>query len=538
MRALWVRVVSIVVCMAGSVVAQSEIYERSVELAQLGQVDDAIGVLTNYVNETEVCNDERILLGRMFDYVGEPGSSIKTLRDGLNGSEADLDLLAELLALYERMAEDGPTVSYKRGSVCYSPSKDKEKEDAFKAEHLQLAVETCEKAVEIMPNVVYFEYHLALLKEQQECLDEATSLLEELEEAIPEDPTFKNDLGRLYWSQGMTNKALSTLKAVIEIDGSIEDAQTLLSEIYEATGDLESAEKTRQQAEFFQWVPGFVDLNYTPENYELYRVFSGQTIPQGPDVADAESEEAYAERGRIIQERIQAADATSLRFLAALCFAHSDHGGYESDAFAALEANPEEGIPLLLNLLQYGDSTCTMGQAAAALARLKVPEALDMLLAMLPQDTRFVWDMDIAECLARMGDERAIPELIRFADVTQTLERPDDDPMNGFAGHMAARFRAIIALGAFEPQKDRVSEELLKGTQNEQVALACYAALYRLTGEEKWFEEIRMQVEQDADDILDLKIAVSGMDDARMKNIAALYEEDEESDLEKDAAGL
>ncbi len=191
--------------------------------------------------------------------------------------------------------------------------------------------------------------------------------------------------------------------------------------------------------------------------------------------------------------------AVSLGFLAALCLHHSDHGAVEDRAFAALEKNSKEGIPLLLNLLENGQSICTIGQSADALARLKVAAAVDLLLKQLPADVRFGWVANIAESLALLGNDKAVPGLIKLADVTHQHQLPKDDPMNMSGGRLAARFRAIVAMGAFGSQKKVVRQELEKGLKNPQVSSACLAGLFRLTKDKRLLQTLKTTISEQKD---------------------------------------
>lgn len=102
-------------CAGGESVA-----ERAEALARRGEIDPSIELLRKHLEGTPGDVQARMLLGHILIYDGRPDEAEKNWRAGLTDKETDLPLLLALGRLLSKQGEEGPTVSYKRGSVCPS----------------------------------------------------------------------------------------------------------------------------------------------------------------------------------------------------------------------------------------------------------------------------------------------------------------------------------------------------------------------------------------------------------------------------------
>lgn len=506
-----VGLVGAVCLMAAHVFGGADMVGKALGLAEQGRIEEAIDVLSKPQD-----NGDRIQLARLLDYDGQTDKAITTLRAGLHGEIEDLDLFDVLLTFYARRGEDGPTVSYKRGTISCSPSKDKVAEDAWKLEQYKLALEVCDKALKIEPKAEYFQYQRAVMLGALKRYEEAVKIYEALIVNYPEGPDLRLELSLIHMESGMTNEAVACLKAAVELDPRSPEASRRLAEYYEAVGNAERGEALARTADFYAWLPPFVNLPFTTNHFATYEIISG-----------AREVEA-AEREKAVATLIASDDDDALIFLAALCYHHADHGELENMAFQALEAREEAGIPLLLMLFENAQSICTAGQAASALANQQCALAVDPLINSLSGDVRFIWTYNAAENLAKIGDPRAVSELIRMADVATELKKTEDDPMNEFTGRMAARYRAAFALGAFASERDVVEKTLTSGLDNPQMRVACQAGLYRLTGDELYAKALLDDLAKDDDDQYLLSIALDASNDPRARSLSGKLPKEKE----------
>lgn len=466
--------------------------QEGIKLLKQGSTVKAITYLTEQLTINKNDNQSRIILSHAYDFNGEPELAIKSLNEGLIANEADLDLLWRLGEFHNRMAKDGPTVSYKNGTVSYSPSKDKVAENEYKKKHLKEAINCYENALKIKPNTISFVFQLASTLALDKQNNKAIKLLETLTQSVTDEPKFFIKLADVYLETESLKKAQTSLENALILNPRSGEINIKLAQVFKAQGDNKLAGNHQKIGEFYSWVPEFIQLDFTEENYQRYLITARVNKKDSQDSTKYEND-----RVTFIQKLAEDKTVDSLAFLAALCSKHSDHGAVESIGFKALEDNPKIGLSHLLNLLNYHTSICTARQAAEGLAKLKATEAVDRLIQLVPHDTRPLWTINVAECLAQINEKKAIPALLEFANISHTQEFPEDDPMNMSSGLLFARYRSIFALGAFKSEQTEIQKELTKGLDNPQTSNACLLALYRLTQNEKFLNELKTTIATD-----------------------------------------
>lgn len=507
-----------------SVPQKSPVYEKALSLARQGKVSKASALLEERLREIKDDNEARIFLSKLYDYSGNVSGAIKLLRDGLRGGKSDLEIYKVLGELHTRLVDDGPNVTRKNGTVSYGPSKLGVDEDKFKAEHSQYAINGYESALKIDPTNSHFLYELARLLSNMKKYQRATDIAKTLIKQNADNTEYHLFLALLYLKQGNRNLSLEPIKKGLALSPRSTKAHMLMARYYEDE-DKEQFDKHLELANFYKWQPSFVKIPYSEKNYETFLYVSGMAAK------NYESREAFGKkRGSVIENLLKEESDVSLSFLAALCHHHADHGGYENLAFQALEKHSEKGIPLLMELLENACSICTIRLSAEALARLKVVEAVDVLLWQLPRDVRPMWFANVAECLAEIGDKRAVPALIRLADVPHEQQPIKDDTMHMGDGRLRARYRAIVALGAFVSEKETIINELNKGLSNPQVSAACLAGLYRITQDKTYLEKLKTEIEK-LEGINDyyLTSTLERIGDKHLKAFAEEYDKKEEA---------
>ncbi len=465
--------------------------QNAMALAQQGRIDAAAEVLRGHLQTTPTDVEARELLGALLAYDGKPDAAIAVWTAGLTKTKEDLPLLLAIGAIQLRRASEGPTVKHRRGSVQYSPSRDEAAEAAFKQKHAVLAVKTFETALALEPERGRIALRLCDAYFRTQAWEKAVPFLQKQARLHPDAPIFLERLGSALIRQGKHPEAAKAFDNCVLLDRRYVAAHRGLAAYYDGEGkDPTKATLHRQQAAFYAWLPRFVDVPYTDKNFETCQILAGR---RGGIRVDPK------QREKRIQALIAENSPTALGFLAALCWHHSDHGPLEDQAFAAIEKQGKTGVPTLIALAENAQTICTIRQSIHALARLQAKEAYPVMVDALQRDIRPMWVSDAAGALAVLGDERAVPELIKMADVTrvQTAKDRDKQPMNLGDGRLGARIRATFALGAFAGKKKEISKVLNEGLKNEQVAVACRAALYRLNREPKDLDALRAALEQD-----------------------------------------
>ncbi len=483
------------------------------ELAAAGDFAAAAAQLERHLGQSPAHRECRLLLVGILEYDGRAEDACRALGEGLDGSEADLDQLWLLGGFHLELAARGAGYSVRRGMASHNLDVDPAEDEAYRTDHRRAAVDACDRALRIRPGVPAFGLRkgeaLLLLGEHEQ----AVALARGLRDAQPYEVAFALLLTRALDAAGRPDEAAAAGEEALRLDPRSAEAHATLAEYHAERGDNQRADDHRRRAAFFEWLPGFCTAGFTAENEATVRLLAGPGYP-GNDGQAVPGPERVAEIERLLER----ATDRDLQFLAALCWHHGDHGDAEERAFAALAAHPDAGIPLLVSLLDEGESTCTKKQAAHALAGLKVAGVFEPLAELLLRDTDGMFPMDIAGALARLGDPRAVPLLIDAADVRRHRQPPDDDLAFLMDGTQAARCRAIIALGAFTSEAAAVAAELTAGLANPQVSGACHAGLYRLTGDAGHLAALERQLAAAEDgfpaDLL-MALAICPRDDLR-----------------------
>ena len=316
-------------------------------------------------------------------------------------------------------ARDGPGIVRSGNGVRFQPSEGVD-ETAYREERLKEAVDHLREAVkspyfdlEAQPALVFA---LGELGEYEEAL--ATAYEAMTDEQV--DPQVicgaMNALNHL----GRSEEALTVGTEGIETFDRYSPLWYLLSQTYEKLGNETEAATSRIKAEYYEFLPEFIDLEYSAKNWEIISQLFGQTSSAtetnglfGPKM-DFRAIEATID---VLASAPSGSDANKM--LAALCHSHMAHGRLEDLAYEELSNDGEE--QLLLDIFNHAESNCTIGGSLRALAMMNSQQCFPLLVEQLPNDSGF-FSMRIAESMAILGDERAIPYLSRRLD---TVMQPD-----------------------------------------------------------------------------------------------------------------
>jgi tetratricopeptide (TPR) repeat protein len=445
---------------------------EAIALAERGDLAGGIARLEKHLSAEPDALYGRVALGAMLDWDGRSDEAVAVWMKGLTGTPVDIHVWMAVGRLRLRQGKDGPTVSHRRGSVTYHPRKQDESEERFERMRLCEAAEAFANAVAIAPDAVEPATGLAQARELLGEHKEAARVWRDLHARQPGEAWILVSLARSLLAAGETREAMTSVSRALDLDPRSADAHRLKAEELRAQGEGAQADENDAMADFYTWLPPFATTTYTAEDQRISALFT--------DASKADSEAIAA-----VLARLEAEDSPRSRdLLAAVIWGHRMHGPIEDELFATLE--DWRAADTLLGLAEYGQTTCTIGGAFRALARLKDPRVLDLLLEALPGDTRFFLPVDVAGALALLGDARAVPHLVRVLDPTleqSRVEGGQDDEAMTEHGRLYARGRAALALGAFATPDSRSALE--KCTGNAEVAPFCHAALYRLDSDKR-----------------------------------------------------
>lgn len=468
------------------------------ELLDSGKVEEAEKLLRDALAADPADGEARLLLGNVLDWDGRPDDALGVWEAGLVGKDPDVPLLMAVGALHLRRAADGPLVTRRRGNQEMKFTKEPVDEEGFRGTHREAGLAAYRKAAAIRPADIEVGLALADLLSDLGRADEALKAWEVLGKRTSKDPAVLVGLGRALLASGKKPEAKGKIDQALKVAPRSSDAHEAMSEWLEASGKGMDATAAHRRAQIFGWLPAFSKLEFSDALYDQVAALAVDPFWNSKDATDAER--MWKKKRDIVDALLAKKDEPSWDLLVAICWNHCCHGPIESGIFQALTDRGKPSVPVLLRMLRERSSTCTVGGAAKALARMKEASAFEEVCARLPKDVDPMFPMDIAGVLVLYGDPRAVPALVAALDLdappepkkprekgggrTVVIGAPGGDTSGeSMDGRGAARGRAAFALGEFDVPEARAALE--KGCANPEVGAFCHAVLWRLTKDEK-----------------------------------------------------
>jgi thioredoxin-like negative regulator of GroEL/HEAT repeat protein len=434
-----------------------------------GRVEDGERLLREQLATEPENGMLRFYLAQVLDYDGRTQEAIEVLLAGAIGqttTEDRVNLLMQAAGLHSRMAADGPSTQ-RRGAfvVAHPETRPKGELAAFRTAHLESAKRIYASVLAMVPGEPRVAAMMAQTLTDLGDGVGAITLWRSLLDASPNDNRVRTGLAQAYVRNEEPDVAIQLLEQGLASEPNDVPMLKLLSGLLEKIGDTSRAESVRERLAFSKRVPPFVEMEFSPQNVQLLN--------------------SLQDTGEV-QKLFDDPSTRSSQLLAMYCWWHP-HNKFEDRAFVVLGDRPD-AVPLLQGLLDNATSSCTVGAAASALARSKPHGLLERLLPMLPRDRGVIGsDMDIANALDVLGDERAVPHLIAVLESSPQEHGP---PM--LSDPVAARERAALALGGFDTAESRQALEAL--VDDKSLGLACNAALYRMTSDSTFLTPLRRAV--------------------------------------------
>ncbi len=453
--------------------------DRALDFLSQGDVKRAIGLVHSELGRNPADVELRQLLGRIVDFDGKPEAAIRIWREGLAGADSDYPLLLSVADRRRMQSEDGPNVTYRRGSVTYGPSTDADAEATFKRANAERALTAYRQALKLRPDEPTTLAHIGRLEHATGDLEASLKTWASGAKRFPGEVEFQLGWARALREVDRHAEATARFEAATRLDPRSTEAHEGLAELYEKLAQPEKAYQARRRAAFHDWVPRHMEIEFTEESFRRAHELNPRLlgIPSDPDVR----ERRVAAIRALKRDKSESATA----FLAMLCFHHDDHGAVEDGIYAELKTRGAEGERRLFELLRHARSACTARSASHALAEAGSREVLPHLLDALPRDARAYFFADVAGALRKLGDARAVPVLVSVLNAGVEEDKPegDRDLTNAFTGRLMNRKRCAAALASFDTDEARAA--LAEGVENPQLALISGVALYAQTRDKR-----------------------------------------------------
>ena len=427
---------------------------------------------------------------------GEAEQAKKLLENGLSRvqEKGDLHYMLGIQLLTE--ARDGPGVTRTANGVSFQPTKGIDK-DTFRLQRLQDAQTHLHAArgteafeIDATPPLIYA---LVELGRHEEAIAVAR---EALDDEHPDPQTLCGAMQALNELK-RSSEALELARQHLPYFERSSPVWYLLSQTHELMGNADQASDCMARAKFFNRLPGFINVAYSPEAAaDLQRLFGDTDNATesnsvfGPKM-DLEAVEQSIERLAI------STDPNAPQLLAALCYSHIAHGRLEDRAFETLADSGQED--LLMAILANSQNGCTIGGALRALSRMKSDKSFDLLVKHLSNDEG-LFSMGIPQSMVLLGDERAVPHLASRLDAATRPIKKRKGPVDP----MALLHSMVDTGGLVRALSDFGTPEALaaiqRHLQSDGLAFVTHAALYRHTAEPQHLDQLHALLNADKAD--------------------------------------
>ena len=428
----------------------------------------------NIVHDTDDL-DSRLLLGSLTDYFGETEDAIKIWEAGIKNKEEDYPLYINIGEIRLRQGLKGMNIKYKKGRMEVVQEADSTEDAQFKTSMLRLASDAFEKAHELHPYEEEPLINLGKLFNHIREYNKALIYWERLAEIFPTHEEYWVKVGNTALLAKNFEKALSFYNKAMEINKSYAPLYDGLSDYWLTLEKVEEAELATKKGAFYNWLPAFCEMDYSPENYQVFELvnFGGEKL---------DAKEKNKEIRRLINEKTK----ESTKFLAAICYYHNIHEDLENAIFEELAKRDTYSNFMLMEIARNSEYLCAINHALNKLMELRPAGTLALLVELIPKDQHETETIRVADHLANLGNEQAVLHLVELLNVDfQTSVEVKADNV----GERKARQRAALALASFP--NIQVMELLEKGLENTDIGIYCAASLYKITLDEKYLALIQ-----------------------------------------------
>lgn len=467
---------------SGVIYAQQHSIQEILVLLERGQFSSASHMLQTNLQLDPSDSESRILLGSLMEHNGLRMEAIRLWQKGLKNDESDYPLLMSIGESFLNEAQTQAQEDNTPSSLL--PVNNTLTEYLV---YLDSAIMNFQQAATYYPHEadpLHFMTNAYQLKGDYEQALYYANLLVRI---FPSDEKNHTLIGLLLMQAGNYEQAEASLQKSLVLNPRYTPAQKGLAELMLFHDRTEDAALFMRQAAFYDFIPSFAHLRFNANNYEIYS-----------RLANAAGTENEDELRRIFLSLLDDKSDESTQWMALMFWHQLVPADLDEIGWDDFTLRNTESPRLIMEMAQHTENWVLLGRLCKKMVQLNIPGTFELLTHMLPKDKMMDSPLRIAYCLAALGNELAIPYLIRELQYDDT-----DDDNDGYhfskEGRQAARQRAVLALSYFNTTT--AIETLQKGLQNSEIKPYCAAALYRLTMEEQYLEPLRQMAYSSEKDI-------------------------------------
>jgi tetratricopeptide (TPR) repeat protein len=443
----------------------------AIDKARRGDLHGAAKQLSAFLQRNPRVWRARPVLARVLVAMGQSDQAVDALKKGIGQRQGDsaYHLWLEIGGIRIEQAEQGLSVK-RMGNWVEHKAVAPKKEAAYKKRHAKLAYEAYQAALEIKENSIEAAAGMAGALSLLGKHAAAARVWKALMRFVPGNARLYMKYAAALAAAGRGVEAARAYEKALGIDPRLAAAHKALAKHYAKQGQSKKAKLADKKARFYGWLPPFSKIR-----------FSMKWMRTMTELKSKDTSKRRTALTRLLADTSR--EATEM--LAAVSWHHMQHGAGEEAAFEALEKR--KAIDLLKQLVANARSVCTIRQALKALTRLRAPGIYELLITLLPRDVRPGVTMGVADCLARLGDKRAVPHL------TKVIEHPVPRSAGGGAignfnriAHWMAKERAVAALSHFNTKRAKAALE--RAAKKPKLEFGALVALYFVTKKTSYLE--------------------------------------------------
>jgi tetratricopeptide (TPR) repeat protein len=392
---------------------------------------------------------------------GEWFAGVDMIESGIDKFGRIPELIKRRSTMSLEMAQLGTGQKNIDGNSVYKANAMKYKEDQFKQENLKSALNDLlylEQNYQRTEEIFIIGKVYQLLKEYTE----STAFLEKLSS----DEEYKLDAQYNIAENYIALKQYGTAEQIIQsLQTKLPKSAQLyskLADIKSLSGDKVAAKALNQKASFYEIVPSFFDVDYSPVYYDQIMLF-------------AQHEKATQEKLDSLENVYKQGDnEKTIQLCLVILKMHTNHGnGVEERATEILAQIGKPCLDKVHKLFQTDVSTCTITNLADIMATVKDTSSWHYLKEYLPYIAQMPFTLippDVPEMMIKFNEDEGIKEIL--AVVQPLLEQPKNgDAFGGFGKNAyyaplakidRAKIKTIAGNLNYTPEQLKRLEEELK----------------------------------------------------------------------------
>lgn len=475
---------------------QSPEAKQVIAKLEAGDEAGAIKLAGKLIRKKPDVVDLPVLLGAIHAGNGAYDDAIEAWKRAVRGRDTDVVPLAMMARLHEERAKLGPGGAHVAGGIRYSGKEMKADRDTFVQAQYRAGAECLAQIIARQPRALTYQVkRLEFLVSAKE-FAAARAAGEEYLKLNPENGDLWRLLAEAEVAAGDQARARAAAEQAVRWQPNNAPACRVMADILRRAGDA-NAESWAQRARFHAYVPEFLHGSFSPEAAAFVDVLSFPANGLRADGSpDEQVQKKWQEAARqVIQELEARKDESSSQLLAAAAWRHEWHGEVENGIFAELERRRAES--LLIALFDHAESTCTVGGAAPALARMKSDAVFAAMIERLPQD-RSMFPMGLPESLALYQRPEAVKALDAAVRVAIQEQRRAGQGVDALMAGMGTRLfveRCLWSLATFKTPEARQALEQVAADRDW--AIEAGAALYVQSGDAAILEKLLQRLKRE-----------------------------------------